>query len=295
MFSFGDVSVPNLYIMGSFHLVVNYWTSLVPLASVSQLLTLFSREARTFLALLPGRGQGLGWCWGRWMLQQHYWSSNTAHRAAQLSGVWSWTLLMLPTKGFGSRVGKIFFLGSLTQDADFLAWTFFLLPAREIPAGSFCVRDGQWGGSGVQSRRCRLWELKRQLCPLSQKLNECFSIFQNQRTNKPFWSEQSSQGASCACGQALTQVPANCVGWCVCVFWFSFLIIFLQSVHGPPSGVLWIACCPWAPRSSAGWMTLISSHGLHWRHYRWRIYVLLHIFTEIIACLEYFDTDKWLK
>lgn len=60
LFSFGDVSVPNLYIMGSFHLVVNYWTSLVPLASVSQLLTLFSREARTFLALLPGRGQGLG-------------------------------------------------------------------------------------------------------------------------------------------------------------------------------------------------------------------------------------------
>lgn len=37
----------------------------------------------------------------------------------------------------------------------------------------------------------------------------------------------------------------------VCVFWFSFLIIFLQSVPRPPSGALWIVDCPWAPRSSA--------------------------------------------
>lgn len=152
------------------------------------------------------------------MLQQHCWSSNTARRAAQLSGVWSCTLLMLPTKGFGSGVGKSFFLGSLTQDTDFLAWTFFLLPAREIPAGSFCVRAGQWGGSGVQSGRCRLWELKWQLCPLSQKLNEYFSIFQNQRTNKPFWSEHKQPGSELCLWAGADTSACQLRGMvCVCV------------------------------------------------------------------------------
>lgn len=60
LFSFGDVSVPNLYIMGSFHLVVNYWTSLVPLASVSQLLTLLPQGSQGIPRPAPRQGTGIG-------------------------------------------------------------------------------------------------------------------------------------------------------------------------------------------------------------------------------------------
>lgn len=80
----------------------------------------------------------------------------------------------------------------------------------------------------------------------------------------------------------------------VCVFWFSFLIIFLQSIHGPPSGSLWIVDCPWAPRCNAELSYLWTWAALEALKMK-DLCPITYILWNNCLCLKHFDIDKWLK
>lgn len=146
------------------------------------------------------------------------------------------------------------FWGNLTQDVDFAAWTYFCCQPGKI----LLVVSVWWRDSGEEVARSWLqWET----APASGAevtalpyFTEAKWVFLNLLKSKDLQAflicALAARERTVPVGRSRhKRLPTAWDG--VCVFWFGFLIIFLQSVHGPPSGALWIAGCPWAPWSNA--------------------------------------------
>lgn len=77
----------------------------------------------------------------------------------------------------------------------------------------------------------------------------------------------------------------------VCVFWFGFLIIFLQSVHGLPSGTLWIVGCPRCNSELSYLSTWAALEALEMED----LCAITYVLWNNCLSLKYFDIDKWPK
>lgn len=237
--------MPNLWIMGSFHLLFCYWMScLSRVLAMVWLHCPVDSSGSGFSCHAPGEGVMGGVILQGQMKQHHFWSGGTAHPPPQHSGVQSCPC-SAANRGLGPWVWD--FWVNLRD-------IFYMLLARKHSAGTLCGMEEQWGGGGtflIQWEKTQALGAQVRALPYFTEAKWAFLNLLKSKDLQGFliWAPAAREWTVPVGRHWHKCLPT---AWdAVCVFWFSFLIIFLQSVPGPPSGALWIVDCPWAPQSNA--------------------------------------------